>query len=62
MSFVDTTSSSAPAFYEKLGYILVGEIPDYPMEEEVYYFYYKKDLMNDIFLAKCESSEKASCL
>lgn len=41
MSFVDTTSSSAPIFYQKLGYMLVGKISDYPMKDETYYFYYK---------------------
>lgn len=42
MSFVDTTSSSAPKFYEKLGYKLIGEVDDYPMSGETYYFYMKK--------------------
>lgn len=42
MSFVDTTSSSAPKFYEKQGYSLIGEINDYPMPNETYYFYMKR--------------------
>lgn len=42
MSFVDTTSSSAPKFYEKLGYSLIGEIKDYPMPNEIYYLYMKR--------------------
>ena len=41
-SFVDTTSSSAPTFYEKLGYELVGQMSDYPMQGEIYYYYAKR--------------------
>lgn len=41
-SFVDTTSSSAPRFYEKLGYQLVGQMSDYPMQGEIYYYYAKR--------------------
>ncbi len=41
-SFVDTTSSSAPRFYEKLGYELVGQMSDYPMQGETYYYYAKR--------------------
>lgn len=42
ISFVDTTSSSAPTFYEKQGYSRIGEIGDYPMPGEVYYLYMKR--------------------
>lgn len=42
ISFVDTTSSSAPKFYEKIGYSIIGEISDYPMPGETYYFYMKR--------------------
>ncbi len=40
--FVDTTSSSAPKFYEKQGYSLIGVINDYPMPSEIYYLYMKR--------------------
>ena len=42
ISFVDTTSSSAPKFYEKSGYSLIGEVSDYPIPNETFYFYYKR--------------------
>lgn len=41
MSFVDTTSSSAPKFYEKQGYQRIGEVSDYPVEGETYLLYRK---------------------
>ncbi|MCH3904279.1 MAG: GNAT family N-acetyltransferase [Lactobacillus sp.] len=41
MSFVDTTKASAPTFYEKQGYQLIGTIPDFPITGDVYYRYYK---------------------
>lgn len=42
MSFVDTTKASAPKFYEKQGYELIGTIQDFPISGDVYYRYYKK--------------------
>lgn len=40
--FVDTTSSSAPLFYEKLGFIKIGKIDDFPFAGEQYYLYMKR--------------------
>lgn len=42
ISFVDTTQASAPKFYEKQGYQLIGTIPDYPVKGDTYYKYYKR--------------------
>ena len=42
ISFVDTTQASAPKFYEKQGYQLIGTIPDYPVKGNTYYKYYKR--------------------
>ncbi len=42
VAFVDTVKSSAPAFYERLGYGLVGEIQAYPTPDETYYLYMKR--------------------
>ena len=42
ISFVDTTQASAPKFYEKQGYQLIGIIPDYPVKGDTYYMYYKR--------------------
>lgn len=42
MLFVDTTVSSSPKFYEKLGYRLIGTIPNYPSEEETYLLMMKR--------------------
>lgn len=42
ISFVDTTQASAPKFYEKQGYQLIGTIPDYPVKGGTYYKYYKR--------------------
>ena len=42
ISLVDTVSFSAPKFYEKKGYTLLGEIKDYPFENESYYTYMKR--------------------
>jgi len=42
MSFVNTTLSTAPGFYEKLGYSLIDEITDYPIKDDEYYFYVKR--------------------
>lgn len=41
IAFVDTTSSSAPTFYEKQGYSRIGEIEGYPANGEDYYLYMK---------------------
>lgn len=41
-SFVETVSFSAPNFYKKLGYVLMFELEDYPMEGVTNYFFYKK--------------------
>ena len=40
--FVDTTESSAPKFYEKLGYTLIGTIPNYPVAPETYLLMMKR--------------------
>ncbi|GAF21039.1 acetyltransferase [Bacillus sp. JCM 19047] len=42
VAFVDTSSSSAPKFYEMLGYSLIGTVDEYPVKNETFYFYYKK--------------------
>jgi ribosomal protein S18 acetylase RimI-like enzyme len=42
MSFVETTTNSAPEFYEKLGYSLIGTIADYPIANETFYLYKKR--------------------
>lgn len=42
MSFVETTSSSAPEFYEKQGYRLTGTIADFPVEKETFYLFHKR--------------------
>ncbi|EOX3353377.1 GNAT family N-acetyltransferase [Vibrio cholerae] len=39
--FVDTSSTSAPLFYEKLNYNLIGKLNNYPMKGEEYYMYWK---------------------
>ena len=42
IALVDTVSFSAPKFYEKQGYTLLGEIKDFPFENESYYTYMKR--------------------
>lgn len=42
MSFIETTTNSAPEFYEKLGYSLIGTIADYPIANETFYLYKKR--------------------
>lgn len=42
ISLVDTTQASAPKFYKKQGYQLIGTIPDYPVKGDTYYKYYKR--------------------
>lgn len=36
MVFVDTNNSSAPRFYEKQGFTVIGSIADYPLAGETY--------------------------
>jgi len=38
---LETPTSSAPQFYEKLGYSVFGEIPNYPLEGESCYYMMK---------------------
>ena len=42
VSFVNTTLSSAPKFYEKQGYKCIEMISDYPVISDTYYYFYKK--------------------
>lgn len=46
MAFVNTTASSAPRFYEKLGYHLLATFKDYPSVGDEYYFYAKNFINN----------------
>ena len=39
---LETNSISAPQFYEKQGYSLLGTIGDYPIEGIENYYYYKR--------------------
>ena len=38
ITFVDTTRTSSPKFYERLGYSSIGELKNYPVESDIYYF------------------------
>lgn len=42
ISLLETTNSSAPIFYEKQGYSILGEIKDCPFPNETFYFMIKR--------------------
>lgn len=42
IAFVETVSFSAPQFYEKQGYSVLGTLEDYPLEGIINYFFYKR--------------------
>ena len=41
-SFVETVSFSAPRFYEKNGYTVLGTLDDFPMKGVTNYWFYKR--------------------
>lgn len=42
LSLIETVSFSAPGFYEKQGYSILGEVKDYPMPGESFYCMVKR--------------------
>jgi ribosomal protein S18 acetylase RimI-like enzyme len=42
LCFVNTTESTAPGFYDKLGYRRIASVNDYPVPGDTYYYYFKQ--------------------